>query len=675
MSFNNIEVKQKLYHNIADINFYEVNFEKKLIIINISKSFMSKYGLNEDEIILKVNKFMNYVHKEYKKVIYNYHELLINSDVNTQVSFEFRIKYPNMNNYCWFKTVVEKKSEHLFYGVQIDITDLKETELKLKETKENYEVIVNNATDLIVKYNLNGEIIYASPSYCKMFNVCQDEIINKNYHEFDKCLSVNSNNWYKEVLEPPFYKSQNLICINKADEEDVWISWANNSVIVDNKIKYIISVGHDVTEIIDINKKLEYQLNHDILTGLYNRRGIYNELKKIKTNNRIVSFFIDINKFKYINDFYGHKTGDAVLIKIGNLLKQFEKYGCTVGRLSGDEFIIFIPNFDNASLNLIKSRLIKTLNGKIKVNNTLLYVSCSFGYAIYPDDTNDFETLISYSDLAMYDAKSSLNNKRCKRFNIKMFNQLKKHINISNDLREYINNKAIDVVYQNVVDCNDLSVKYIEGLARWNHNTQGFISPDTFFDIAEKSGIVEDLDYYIIKRAFLEYKVIKQLTQFKNTIISINVMPSTLLNPVFPRRLKEVIKYYELSNQDICIEINEKTFVNNINDCIKQIAKLKKTGVLIALDDFGNKYSSLAILDKVEFDIIKTDRNFIKNINEKPLIKVILKMLKEITQLSEKDIIIEGVETKEQSDFLQKLGFNLLQGFYYSKPDKIKILK
>lgn len=672
MRENIIEAKQKLFQNIANINFYEVDFEKKLVTIDISKSFMKKYGLSEHQLSIKTDDYMDYVHEDYKNTITKYYQLLSTSDINTHESFECRIKYPNMNNYCWFKTVVEKVSSTMYYGVQIDITDLKETELKLKETKENYEVIVNNSTDLIVKYNLDGMIIYASPSYCKMFNVKSEDIINKSHHEFDKCLSVNSEKWYKEVLEPP-YVSQNLICINKEDGEHVWISWANNAVIIDNKIEYIISVGHDVTEIININKKLEYQLNYDNLTGLYNRRGIYNELKKIDRNSKIASFFIDINKFKYINDFYGHKTGDSLLKKVGSILKKFENYGCIVGRLSGDEFILFLPNFDNVTLSLIKERLIKSLNRKIKVNKTHLYISCSIGYAIYPEDTNDFETLISYSDLAMYEIKSSLNYKKCQRFNIKMFDKLKEHVNISNELREYTKNEAIDIVYQNIIDYNDSNIKYVEVLARWKHNTLGYIEPDIFFNIAEKSGIAEELDYYIISKALLEYSDIKQVEQYQRSILSINVMPTTLLNPVFPRRLQSIIDNNGFKCQDVCIEINEKTFEHNINDCIKQIAKLKKMGLLIALDDFGSKFSSLGILDKVGFDIIKTDRNFIKDVKEKPIVTIILKMLKEIADLTGKDIIVEGVETQEQKEILLSLGINLMQGFYYSKPNRINI--
>ena len=161
------------------------------------------------------------------------------------------------------------------------------------------------------------------------------------------------------------------------------------------------------------------------------------------------------------------------------------------------------------------------------------------------------------------------------------------------------------------------------------------------------------------------------MDKYKNSILSINVMPTTFLNPNFPKRLREMINNYRLICDNICIEINEKTFTKSIYDCNNQIIELKKYNVLIALNDFASKYSSLTILDDLDFDIIKTDRYFIKNVEDKPVVQVILKMLKEISLLTNKKIIIKGVETKAQKDFIQQLGFTLFQGFYYSKPKVI----
>lgn len=662
-----LEIKNKLIEHHANINFYEVDLIKGIIKIKLSNSFTKRYGLEENKIVINIDQFKNYVHEDDIEEIEKISQQLFNGEVNAHISFSCKIKYPKVKRYCYFKNVIEKVSKTLFFGVQIDITELKDTELKLKETKENYEVIVNNSTDLIVKYNLQGEIIYASPSYCRMFEIDEKAVINKRFSDFDKYLKVNDNKWYQDVLKPP-YISHNLICINR-NNQDLWLSWINNAVIINDKIEYIISVGHDVTKIIEINKKLEYQLNHDVLTGLLNRRAIYNEFEKYSNQTKIVCFFIDVNNFKQINDFYGHKTGDAILKKIGKMLKRFEYYGCIVGRIAGDEFIVLLPNIKE--LDCIKTSLLNELNRKININQSYIYITCSIGYAIYPDDASDFETLISYSDLAMYEVKHSLIYSKCQRFNVKMFEKLKEHIKLSNDLREYIKNDGIDVVYQEVVDCVSLDVKYLEVLARWKHQEFGYITPETFFNIAEQTGIVEELDYYLIDKAFKQFKRIKQMDKYKNSILSINVMPTTFLNPNFPKRLLEIIDCYGLACDNICIEINEKTFTKSIYDCNNQIIELKKYNVLIALNDFASKYSSLTILDDLDFDIIKTDRYFIKNVEDKPVVQVILKMLKEISLLTNKKIIIKGVETKAQKDFIQQLGFTLFQGFYYSKPKVI----
>jgi diguanylate cyclase (GGDEF)-like protein/PAS domain S-box-containing protein len=649
-----------------NIDFYEVDLSNKIIIIYFN------VGVKKNNLEITIDEYLQYIHDEDKNKVINKWDKLNAVSIGEKIKYEMRIKDPNTDNYHWYNTVIQKTSQHKYYGVQMEITDFKEAQLRLIETKENYEMIINNSTDLIIKYSLQGEIIYASPSYCKMFGMDEAEVLTKSFHDFEKYLSVTNDEWYKEVVEPPYF-SQRLICIDSHVKENIWISWTNNAVFKAGKIAYIISVGHDVTEIIKINEKLEYQLNHDSLTGLYNRRGIYNELNKMDSNTRIVSFFIDINNFKYINDYYGHKTGDTILKKIGEKLLDFEAYGCIVGRLSGDEFIVLLADFDNNSLDMIKDYLFASLNQSVVINDLQLYLSSSIGYAIYPDDTFDFETLISYSDLAMYEAKSALIVKEPCRFDFKMYEKLKQHINITNDIRAYVEANAIDIVYQAVVNHNDLSVKYLEVLSRWKHKTEGDILPEVFFSIAEKTGFVEELDFYVIKNALKDYKVIKQMNKYTDCKLSLNVTSSTLLNLNFPQQLQALIKENDLATKDICIEINENIFVKYIKSCISQIKALKEVGVLIALDNFGSKFSSLAILEEVNFDVVKIDRNFTSKIDIKPIHISILKMVRDIALTNNMDVIIVGAETEAQIEILKRLGLNLIQSFVYSKPDQIRM--
>lgn len=650
----------KLYQDLANVNFYKVDLISKTVIVEFSSDFCKHYSIFESQKTYSFKDIINLVHNDYKAKLLQYYHKLIDCENGTRFQMELSMKFTDSGDYCWINNIIQKESTTEYYGVLIDISDI-------KMTKDNYEMIVNNSTDLIVKYNLKGEIIYASPSYCKMFNINEKEVINKSYHEFDKYLSYNNDDWYQEILEPP-YQSQKLICIKKENEENIWISWANNVIFKNGKKEYIISVGHDVTEIININQELEYRLNHDTLTELYNRRGIFHEIEKFDLSKKIVAFFIDLDSFKYINDFYGHATGDMILKEIGKILTGLEPYGCVVGRLSGDEFIVFLHDITNDDdINTVIEYLVKELNRTVSIGSLNLYVSCSIGYAIYPDDAQNIEMLISYSDIAMYDVKSSFTKRQCVRFNRSMYNKLKHHINVANDLIESIKSDGINVVYQEVIDCKDLSVKYLEVLARWVYQGHGNIPPDIFFNIAEKTGIAEELDFYIINKALHEFKQIKKMPKYKNSILSLNVMPTTVLNTNFPSKMQMFLKENNLLPKDVCIEINENTFVST-NKCIKQIAILKDLGFIIALDDFGSKFSSLAILDEIDYDIIKLDRQFIKKVTEKRLVSSILKMLREISLLDNKQVIIKGVENKELADLLLDIGFNLIQGFYYSIP-------
>ncbi len=664
-SFNLIEEQYnrlKLYSDIGEINYIEYDYESKMVKIFYSKKFMDKYQIENYMMRYSVREYMTLVHPNDRKKVFKQLEY-INQHENKEYKLDFRVKFPNALSYCYLSTMgqIQKENGQYFMGVQVDITYLKEIQTQLQQQEEQYRLIVENTTDLISKMSVDGTILYSSKAFRDLF---KDGTHVDDYR--DK-LQVSNDNWLSKILKPP-YSSQELILVD-TEEGEKWISWNNDAILNENnEVEYIISVGHDITELKRMNDRLKYDAEHDMLTGLLNRRGLFNALKNLDDVKTLAAFFIDINNFKNINDLYGHELGDKIITLLAQDLIKYEKHGCMIGRLSGDEFLVLVPNFENEkSLNFFKNYLNKFMNKNYRIHHNDIYLSASIGYALYPDDTDDFDKLISYADISMYECKLA-QMERCLRFSKEMFDLVNNKVEMANALKIAIDQDEFDVYFQTIVDVNNENIEFIESLVRWN-SSKGLIMPNDFIPIAEESGFMQSLDLLIIEKAFKQFSLLKRKDKYKNTKLSINVSPILLLRNYFPKRIDNLAEKYELHNNEICVEISENTFVNNIEQSRHQIKVLRGLGFLVALDDFGREYSSLSILDKVDFDIIKIDRLFINDLNVKLNIEIINMIIK-IANLTNNLVIVEGVETLEQRSILQDLGCFLMQGYLFSRPKK-----
>lgn len=656
----------KLYSDVGEINYVEFNFSIKTIKIYYCKPFIEKYHLEDNIMTYSVKEYLSYVHPEDRKKLFDQLKFL-NKMSDKEYKLDFRLKFPNALDYCYVSTIgkIYKEQDYQFIGVQVDITYLKKIQHKLHEKEEEYRLIVENSTDLISKMSPTGEMLITSKSFKELFKEH-----NVYVGDYNHLLKKYNENWLEEVKKPP-YSTQNIILI-ETEKGEKWISWNNDAILDENgEVEYIISVGHDITELKRINDKLLYDAEHDELTGLLNRRGLFKKIDELKNVKKWAAFFIDLNNFKNINDLYGHDVGDNLICLLANELKKLEKFGYIICRLYGDNFLVVVPNYtDDKSLSFIINYLEKYLNRSYHLGNNDIYLSASIGYALYPDDTTDFDKLISYADIAMFKSKTEKSNK-CFRFNKEMYDNINNKVGVINDLKRAIEKDEFDVYFQEIVDVKSQEVAYIEALIRW-HSNKGVIMPKDFIPIAEETGFIQTLDLIVINKALRYFKNIKLDKRYQNTKLTINVSPALLLNKNFPDNLNDLTHKLHIANDEVCIEINENTFVNNKEESRKQIKLLKDLGFLIALDDFGREYSSLSILNKVDFDIIKIDRLFIINLDLRLNVEII-NMINKIAQLSDNIVIVEGVETEEQKEKLMNLGCYLMQGFLFSKPAKILV--
>ncbi len=656
----------KLYSDIGEINYVEYSYEDKIIKINYSKKFVEKYNLKSHMITYTVKEFASLVHPNDREAFFKQLEQ-INVYKDKDYQLDYRIKYPEADKYCYVSTIgkINCDKGDYFMGVQFDITYLKDIQNQLQEQEEQYRLILENSSDLIGKISADGKILYASRAYKETFGD------NKEYiDDFNHMVKWANSDWFTSLFKPP-YTSHEEILVSTPDG-DKWISWNNDAILNENnEVEYIISVGHNITELKRYNDKLKYDSEHDMLTDLLNRRGLFDRLKHLRDINSLAAFFIDLDNFKNINDLYGHEFGDKIIQLFAKDLMAFKEHGCIISRLSGDEFLVLVPNFtDEDSLKFFKNYLNKHVNNIYRVEGIDIYITTSIGYALYPEDTSDFDKLISYADIAMYECKINHLN-RCLRFSKEMYEVVNKKVGIANDLKVAIDKDEFEIYYQEIVNVNTNNVDYLESLVRW-HSSKGIIMPGDFIPIAEESGFILSLDLLLIEKSFKQFSQLKKTKKYADTKLSFNVSPSFLLRNNFVSHINNLAKKCQLKNQDICIEINENTFVNNIEICRNQIKSLREYGFIVALDDFGREYSSLSILSRVDFDIIKLDRLFINNLDLKLNIEII-NMVNRIANLTNNLVIVEGVETEEQAKLLRKMGCFLMQGFLFSKPSKINI--
>lgn len=415
-----------------------------------------------------------------------------------------------------------------------------------------------------------------------------------------------------------------------------------------------------------INNKIKSLIYYDELTQLPNRKLLFkicNEL--IKDNIKFALIFVDLNKFKYINDVFGHSSGDQVLVEFSNRLKKCLKGKGIVSRYSGDEFIIIYSNYiDNNELEAFYNNVIlKEFKEPIIFNNNKIFMDFAAGVSVYPKDGNNFNDLINKSDFMMYSSKK--NNKRAKLlfFNDVIYNEILEIETMKEDLKYAVDNNEFVLYYQPIVDKNK-AIKKLEALIRWNNRKLGYISPDKFIEYAEETGEIVKIGYWVIEDVCKNFNELFKSDDILQ--VSINVSPIQLMEVDFVNKAEEILNKYNVTWKNLCLEITE-TAVLDENIIIRDnLLLLNKKGVKIALDDFGTGYASFSYLKKFKLNILKIDRIFIDNgldIDYK-----IVDNIKSIANLLNMETVIEGVETEEQFNNLKSVGCEYFQGYYFSRP-------
>ena len=503
------------------------------------------------------------------------------------------------------------------------------------------------------------------PSWHTFGELCfdSDQIVidNDKSMKFEEYGNVKGKLLYLEVYKAPFY-----------DKEGKTIG----TVGTGRDITDLKTVQLDLEESLkDLKKQgelLEFQANHDSLTGLPNRILFMDRLEQsIQTSKRYNHFmavlFIDLDNFKEINDSLGHHIGDRILIEVSQRMNEHMRRSDTLSRLGGDEFAIILNNLDDLDsiTNIIKNGMSKFKEPFILEEHTL-HVSMSVGVSIYPHDGTSSNVLLKNADAAMYKAKNSGRN-TYDFYDEGMTEKAFEKIYLETELRKAFVNDELVVYYQPQINSQTGRLIGMEALVRWNHPEMGFIYPDKFIPLAENTGLIVELDRIVMSKAIKEFK--KWHTNGLNPgKLSLNLAMQQINESDFLDFIKNILDERKCLYENIEFEVTETQVMKDPKKAIKALQEINDLGISIAIDDFGTGYSSLSYLKRLPLDKLKIDKSFIDNVPDDIDDSAIAKTIINLCQSLNISVIAEGVETIYQKDFLLENGCENIQGYFYSRP-------
>jgi len=425
-------------------------------------------------------------------------------------------------------------------------------------------------------------------------------------------------------------------------------------------------------EIEQQKQRLHDQAYHDGLTGLANRILFKDRLKHgmrhAKRHEKVMAlFFVDLDNFKEINDSLGHHIGDKVLIETTKRLQSKIREEDTLARLGGDEFTIIMENLDTIhDASVLAEKIQNICREPLIIDAHTFYTTCSIGISFYPQDSEDIDDLLKYADAAMYKAKDEGRN-TTRYYSSEMTKLAHERITMQTDLRKALSGDEFILCYQPQIDTKSEKMVGLEALIRWNHPHKGIILPDVFIHIAEETGIIVEIDQWVMKTAMKQIKSWYD-QGFEPGVLSLNLTLRQLRSKEYLDVLQQSIKNIGFQPQWLELELTEEQVMKNPKESIVKLEHISNMGINIVIDDFGTGYSSLAYLKRFPVHKLKIDKSFINGITDNKEDEAIVMSIMALSKSLNLKTVAEGVETKEQINILDKLDCNYIQGYFYNKP-------
>ncbi|MDO8413363.1 MAG: EAL domain-containing protein, partial [Gallionellaceae bacterium] len=548
----------------------------------------------------------------------------------------------------------------------------------LLESEERYALAVRGANDGLWDWNLKTDEIYFSPRWKSILGYLEEEIGNKPEEWLGRIHEDDAHQVKTAIAAHIEGKSADLEVKHRMLHKDgswCWVLSRGMAIRDSNNIAYRMAGSQaDITDRELALEKLKHDALHDTLTGLPNRALFMDRLNHaIKYTKRSPNYlyavlFIDLDRFKVINDSLGHMIGDKLLINIARKMESCLRPEDTLARLGGDEFTILLEDIkDTKDASIVAERIHKTLAQPFSLDGHEIVCNVSIGIALKDNDDNKRpEDMLIHADMAMYRAKM-LGRGRYEVFNKTMRTFTFDILTLEQDLRRALQNNEMFLQYQPLISLQDGAIIGAEALIRWQHPRQGAIQPLDFISLAEETGLIVNIGEWVLQTACSQMKTWEQ-AGYANLAMAVNVSAIQFQHKDFISQIKAVLQNTKMAARKLVLEITESIAMKNISFSLELLSELRAMGLSIAIDDFGTGYSSLSYLKRFPINTLKIDRSFINDVTRNSDDAAITNAIIAMSHNLKLRVIAEGVETPDQLAFLKAQHCDEAQGYLFSRP-------
>jgi diguanylate cyclase (GGDEF)-like protein/PAS domain S-box-containing protein len=571
-------------------------------------------------------------------------------------------------------TPIVYKEDRATLGSFMDITERKRMEKALRQSEEKYRTILESIQEGYFEVDLTGNFTFCNDSMSRLTGHSKEELLGMNHKQFtNEETAKEVFQAFSEVYnteEPSKGFDWQIIRKNGAEGYiEASLTLQKDSSGKTTGFKGMI---RDITERKRIEQQINYMATHDTLTGLPNRLMFSQLLNHAirsaqRHGKQLAVLFIDLDRFKVINDSLGHEAGDRLLKEMSRRFKRSLRAVDVVGRLGGDEFIILTEEVDELSqIANVAHKILTTTIQPMVLQGEECRVTASIGISIYPGDGTDEQTLIKNADIAMYFAKEEGKNNY--QFYSKDIQSLSnKRFSIETNLRRALERNELSLEYQAKVDFKTGAITGVEALLRWENPYLGSVTPTQFIPVAEETGLIVPIGRWVMKTACAQ-NVAWQRQGLPPVCMAVNLSLRQLMDDNLLEDIKTALVDSGMAPNLWELEITESMVMHNPTRLITLLTDIKKLGVRLAIDDFGTGYSSLAQIKNFPIDTLKVDRSFIRNLSQDSENQAITQAIITMGKNLSLTVVAEGVETQEQKDFLRDHVCDEMQGFHFSKP-------
>ncbi|MCY9697650.1 EAL domain-containing protein, partial [Paenibacillus alginolyticus] len=541
---------------------------------------------------------------------------------------------------------------------------------KIEESKQRYQSLFDHNPDIVFTLDLSGKITSINPMFEKLLGYSPESILDVNL--FEHVISIGKQEAIHHIEQALLGNPQQFtmgFLTKEGTSHDMFITCG--PTVVNDQIVGVYGIAKDITEQKQAEQIIHRMAYFDEITGLPNRSNFQEcmaeTLEKTSDNSLAGLMFLDLDKFKHVNDTLGHHTGDLLLVDVSKRIIHSVPEGSIVSRLGGDEFTIIFPKIsDTDEVIPVADAILQALAEPFYLHNRELYITTSIGICIYPEHGTDVETLIKNADASMYRAKESGGNTySVYSKNIQELNEAKHKIH--SNLHKAIEREEFYLHFQPKIDLTTDKINGVEALIRWENQELGPMSPVQFIPIAEESSLILPIGEWVLRSACKQNKA-WQDAGFPPIVMSVNLSSIQLQNEHLVRTIGQILRETELAPQWLEIEITESMLLQNTQHTMRVLEEIKELGISISIDDFGVGYSSLSYLKHFSFDYLKMDKSFIDNLNMSPKDELIISGIIKLAHSLNMKVIAEGVESSEQLSYLREQGCDGVQGYLISKP-------